>query len=769
MSWKCLFASVFLLILLHCGAAHAQYPMLLGSGGADTTEEITLPEDASPEQIADFLSGLSDEQVRQVFLASLKKDAEENAAVQEAWSVQEFIHVACDTLLMIRDRIEYVCSGARHMPVVFPTLLGQTDSDKGGSPLGRLLGRLAVLAVVWFSTHWFLMRGSARIRRDIDTTPKDAGWSYKAGRLGLRLLIDFAIMGAVVAVLSVTYLVFFHEPESERALLIICIGAVLVHELARMTARFLLAPEAPGLRLLPLTDSAASRMFFYAEILGCELALGLIVLGVVQLHGSTEALYLMVISLFGLVLGLTVCIMALANATSGGEALRKAFPPGTLRHRLAKSWHWLTVAYILLFWAFWAVHLLAFGYGAMISGALTLLAVPTYLGLSWVVDRTVIFAGELARPALLEEGQEPAGPDSDFLVDEQGHHVVTECPVVRLRRFLHKMFSVILLAAMILMVFMVWGADMPLARRVVGGALSVLVTLVSAYILWAISKAAIEKKLRSQQRDDDENDEGGSGGDRLSTLLELLQRFIFAVLIVMVVLIVLSSLGVDTAPLLAGAGVFGIAIGFGSQTLVKDIISGVFFLMDDAFRVGDYIQVGTSKGTVEEISVRSMKLRHHLGMLYTIPYGSVREVRNMTRDWSMMKLEYLVPFDTDIQQVKKIVKQINKEIKAIPELSGGMLTDIKSQGVKAMEEYGMRMRIKFMTKPGSQFTIRKLILAKLRKKFEEQGLSFAYRKVSVALPDEVKADAEKIQQVGAAVAQAVEEEEQTDRKQGDDR
>ncbi len=91
-------------------------------------------------------------------------------------------------------------------------------------------------------------------------------------------------------------------------------------------------------------------------------------------------------------------------------------------------------------------------------------------------------------------------------------------------------------------------------------------------------------------------------------------------------------------------------------------------------------------------------------MLYTIPFGSIKDVKNMSRDWSIMKLKYLVPFDTDIQQVKKIIKSINKEIRAIPELDEMMLSDIKSQGVKAMEEYGMRMRVKFMTKPGGQFT-----------------------------------------------------------------
>jgi small-conductance mechanosensitive channel len=161
---------------------------------------------------------------------------------------------------------------------------------------------------------------------------------------------------------------------------------------------------------------------------------------------------------------------------------------------------------------------------------------------------------------------------------------------------------------------------------------------------------------------------------------------------------------------------------------------------------------------VEEISVRSFKLRHHLGPLYTIPFGSIKEVQNMTRDWAVMKLQYLVPFDTDIQEIKKIIKKINKEIRAVPELNEFMLSDIKSQGVKAMEQYGMRMRVKFMTKPGGQFTLRKLVLAKMRKYFAEAGIEFAKPRVSVHIPEREHLTPEAEAHVAAAASQIVAEE-----------
>ena len=120
-------------------------------------------------------------------------------------------------------------------------------------------------------------------------------------------------------------------------------------------------------------------------------------------------------------------------------------------------------------------------------------------------------------------------------------------------------------------------------------------------------------------------------------------------------LLAIGALGIDITPLLAGAGILGLAIGFGAQKLVADIVSGAFFLIDDAFRAGEYLDVGGTMGTVEKISIRSMQLRHHRGLVNTVPYGSIEKVTNFSRDWVIMKLIFTVPFDTDPNKVKKLV------------------------------------------------------------------------------------------------------------------
>ena len=110
----------------------------------------------------------------------------------------------------------------------------------------------------------------------------------------------------------------------------------------------------------------------------------------------------------------------------------------------------------------------------------------------------------------------------------------------------------------------------------------------------------------------------------------------------------------------------GVAIGFGAQTLVKDIISGIFYLVDDAFRIGEYIQSGTYKGTVESFSLRSVKLRHQRGALYTVPFGILGAVQNQSRDWVVDKISINVPYDTDLEKVRKLVKKIGEDARRRP-------------------------------------------------------------------------------------------------------
>jgi small-conductance mechanosensitive channel len=238
----------------------------------------------------------------------------------------------------------------------------------------------------------------------------------------------------------------------------------------------------------------------------------------------------------------------------------------------------------------------------------------------------------------------------------------------------------------------------------------------------------------------------------------------------MAVLIILSSLGVNIGPLIAGAGVFGLAIGFGAQTLVKDIISGVFFLMDDAFRVGDYVECSGTKGSVEHISLRSLRLRNPRGQVYFIPFGDIKLVTNLSRDYVIMKLDFRVRYDTDVEKIRKIIKKkVYQPIMDDPELGPKLLEPIKSQGVREMGDSAMIMRVKYKTKPGDQFAIRKEVYRLMQEAFKQEGIEFAHRNVTVYMPPEVQnalapADADtrqKIIQSGAAGAlSAIEAEEQ---------
>jgi small-conductance mechanosensitive channel len=188
----------------------------------------------------------------------------------------------------------------------------------------------------------------------------------------------------------------------------------------------------------------------------------------------------------------------------------------------------------------------------------------------------------------------------------------------------------------------------------------------------------------------------------------------------------------------------------------------VFFLVDDAFRVGEYVEIEGTMGAVEKISIRSMQLRHHRGPVHTIPYGEIPKLTNYSRDWVIMKLKFTVPFDTSPNQVKKIFKKIGQEMLVEELYKDDFLQPFKSQGVFDFDDVGMIIRGKFMAKPGKQFMIRKEIYNRVKSEFNAAGIDFARREVRVALPDGAKDLPEKDQAAltAAAAAAAQQQEEQ---------
>jgi len=260
------------------------------------------------------------------------------------------------------------------------------------------------------------------------------------------------------------------------------------------------------------------------------------------------------------------------------------------------------------------------------------------------------------------------------------------------------------------------------------------------YLVYHATRIWIDTRIQEESGDELEPEPGDEGGgasaaSRLATLLPLFRNFLLFTISISVLVMILLKMGINVAPLFAGAGVVGIAIGFGAQTLIRDILSGMFYLFDDAFRKGEYIDIALVKGTVEKISIRSFQLRHHLGALHTIPFGEITHLTNYSRDWVMVKLPIRVTYDTDIEKVRKLIKKLGQELSEHPVEGPKFLQPLKSQGIYKMEDSAMIMRVKFMTRPGDQWTTRKLVYSRLRELFAENGIKFAHREVTVRLSD----------------------------------
>ncbi|MEM7303313.1 MAG: mechanosensitive ion channel family protein, partial [Pseudomonadota bacterium] len=354
----------------------------------------------------------------------------------------------------------------------------------------------------------------------------------------------------------------------------------------------------------------------------------------------------------------------------------------------------------------------------------------------------------------------------------RGEGVVAQRAYASTKRSYIRVGRVVVFAIVLITIADFWGLDPStmaaagVGAQLAGRVIENLMILAVGYFIWEMITLLFNRKLAAEHTaagfdlDSDEpggGEGGGQGGSRLSTVLPMMRLAAQVVIATMTVLIFISNMGVDVTPLLAGAGIIGLAIGFGAQTLVRDVVSGLFFLIDDAFRVGEYLVVGDTVGTVEKISVRSLQLRHHNGPVHTIPYGEIPKITNNSRDWVIMKLKWTLPFGTDTFKVKKLFKEIGKEMMEA-EYAGDLIQTFKSQGVYDVDDIGIVIRGKFMAKPGTQWVIRKDVYSRVQKKLEANGIDFARREVRVQLgdgPDSNNLTNEQKETVAAAAAETV--------------
>jgi moderate conductance mechanosensitive channel len=257
----------------------------------------------------------------------------------------------------------------------------------------------------------------------------------------------------------------------------------------------------------------------------------------------------------------------------------------------------------------------------------------------------------------------------------------------------------------------------------------------AAYLIWKIASFMIDRSMGNAPTSvspmDEESVLPPGGASRARTVLPLLRATLAVSIVVILVLLVLSQLGINITPLIAGASVLGLAISFGSQTLVKDIVSGIFYLIDDAFRVGDYVDTGRVKGTVEGFTLRSIKMRHQNGQVHTIPFGQLGTITNFSRDWVTVKFNLRLSRDVDLEQVRKTVKKIGQEMMADKDLGPEMLMPLKLQGVSDIADNALVLRFKFTAKPTNPTIIQRQAIKRIYQTFIQKGINFASAAITV--------------------------------------
>jgi small-conductance mechanosensitive channel len=530
---------------------------------------------------------------------------------------------------------------------------------------------------------------------------------------------------------------------------------------AAILSRFILAPSNGSIRLAGGTDQTARLTYRSSIVFVSIITIGVLLTSLLKYGGLDGDSMLLVKLFFGtLFLMAAGLVLVLNRATISSWIRRQQQQADTQSHpadRGFQAWLIFAIIYLVLLWLIWSSKLILSESQLTVAFALSILIIPIFLLLDGLIGWLFFFA----RKALSSEdltGEEEV---------HEGHR--DEPPSGTISSYLRLLSRLVLLALLFIWVLHLYNIRFAYTDTLVAGIQKVILIFIVFFIIWQIVDKSINSYLLREQETEQEDDEGEEsewGGGRLlnrsQTLLPIVRKFMGIVMLVMLSLFTLSAIGVNIGPLLAGAGVMGIAIGFGAQKLVSDLLSGFFFLVDDAFRVGEYIEAEPIKGTVEKITLRNLMLRHHRGMLQIIPYSSLGSITNYMRGGIVVKFNLQFPYDTDVDLVRKVIKRVGIEMLDDPELGNNFIKQLKSQGIREVGDSVLTIRAKFTAKPGTHFLIRREAYRRITEALAGKGIHYAHRKVIVDFPESaateapLEEDKKKALQAGAASALAAE-------------
>jgi moderate conductance mechanosensitive channel len=507
------------------------------------------------------------------------------------------------------------------------------------------------------------------------------------------------------------------------------VSAYLLVRLVNGIAGMILAPEGEFARLLRISPETAAYLNVWIARFATIGLYGVYALEAGRPLGMPFIVYDSLLRILGLALIVLAAIVILQNREAVARWIDTPPPRDAaiaaeaadghragmgrlvamIRGYLAAVWHVIAIAYLVLGYMVWAFAIA--GGGAFLLRA-TLLTLGTM-----VVAKLASALQHRAVSRLFRVSQEIAV-----------RHPLVEVRANRYLSVLRGLVDLVIFVIALSAILEAWGLrgfswiTTDIGRATTTRLMALTFFVGGAILAWEVSSAVIEHRLRAL---------GGPTGygprsQRLRTFLPLLRNVIFIFIVTIAGLLILSELGVNIAPLLAGAGVVGLAIGLGSQTLVKDVISGLFILFEDTVNVGDVVEVDGRGGVVEAISIRSIRLRDVSGAVHTIPFSNVSTVKNMTKDFAYYVFDLSVGYGTDLNQVVEVLKRVDEEARSDPDLGRDIIEPIGIDGLDRFADSALVVRARVKTWPGKQWRVGRSYNQRIKQAFDAAGIEIPY-------------------------------------------
>jgi len=494
------------------------------------------------------------------------------------------------------------------------------------------------------------------------------------------------------------------------------LNAFLIVQMVKVVIRAVFSPDVASLRIVPFTDAGArywaGRLGGLVGILGYGM---LLVTPIVNQSMSIFTGRAVQVVVFSLVLLWAIAIVIRhRRAPSTWLAARAASAnnDATLRvlAMLAKVWHWPMLAYLI---------------------GLFVTAVSQSGAIEPVLLTTAKVAAVLAGGALLGALANRSAHRGLHLPED----VTRQLPLLetRLSEFIARFMGV----ARLVLLIATLGAAMQVsglydvsgwfARRFgddfAGLLISVAVIVTFAFLLWLAIASWVDYRLNPDRAD--------QATAREQTLLTLLRNAATIMIVVITLMVTLSEIGLDIAPLLASAGVLGLAIGFGAQRMVQDIITGIFIQFENAINVGDVITAGGVTGTVEKLTIRSVSLRDLTGVYHIIPFSSVDMVSNFMRGFGFHVAEIGIAYRENVAEAKALMHKAFDDVKADPAHGREMLGPLEWHGLTEFGDSAVMVRARIRTRPGSQWAVGRAYNEAVKLRFDEAGVEIPFPHMTV--------------------------------------